>query len=98
MLSPLKPIAMKERVSLVFVQKGQIDVKDGAFVVIDETGIRTHIPVGSIACIMLEPGTRISQLGRRKLARIVHYQVGKMLLDSNMITRHQVCSRILVRF
>lgn len=46
MLPPLKPIAMKERVSLVFVQKGQIDVKDGAFVVIDETGIRTHIPVG----------------------------------------------------
>ena len=60
MLPPLKPIAMKERVSLVFVQKGQIDVKDGAFVVIDETGIRTHIPVGSIACIMLEPGTRVS--------------------------------------
>jgi CRISP-associated protein Cas1 len=60
MLPPLKPIAMKERVSMVFVEKGQIDVKDGAFVVIDETGIRTHIPVGSIACIMLEPGTRVS--------------------------------------
>lgn len=60
MLPPLKPIAMKERVSLVFIEKGQVDVKDGAFVVIDETGIRTHIPVGSIACIMLEPGTRVS--------------------------------------
>jgi CRISPR-associated protein Cas1 len=60
MLPPLKPIAMKERISMVFVEKGQIDVKNGAFVVIDETGIRTHIPVGSIACIMLEPGTRIS--------------------------------------
>lgn len=60
MLPPLKPIAMKERVSMVFIEKGQIDVKDGAFVVIDETGIRTHIPVGSIACIMLEPGTRVS--------------------------------------
>ena len=60
MLPPPKPIAMKERVSMVFVEKGQIDVKDGAFVVIDETGIRTHIPVGSVACIMLEPGTRIS--------------------------------------
>jgi CRISPR-associated protein Cas1 len=51
---------MKERVSMVFIQKGQIDVKDGSFVVIDETGIRTHIPVGSVACIMLEPGTRVS--------------------------------------
>jgi len=60
MLPPLKPIAMKERVSMVFLQKGQIDVKDGAFVEIDKEGIRTHIPVGSIACIMLEPGTRIS--------------------------------------
>ena len=60
MLPPLKPIAMKERISMIFVEKGQIDVKNGAFVVIDETGIRTHIPVGSIACIMLEPGTRVS--------------------------------------
>ncbi len=51
---------MKERISMVFLQKGQIDVKDGAFVEIDKEGIRTHIPVGSIACIMLEPGTRIS--------------------------------------
>jgi CRISPR-associated protein Cas1 len=69
MLPPLKPIAMKERVSMVFVQKGQIDVKDGAFVVIDETGIRTHIPVGSIACIMLEPGTRVSHHAAALAAR-----------------------------
>lgn len=45
---------------MIFVQYGQIDVLDGAFVVIDKTGIRKHIPVGSVACIMLEPGTRIS--------------------------------------
>ncbi len=69
MLPPLKPIAMKERVSMVFIQKGQIDVKDGAFVVIDETGIRTHIPVGSIACIMLEPGTRVSHYAAALAAR-----------------------------
>lgn len=69
MLPPLKPIAMKERVSMVFIEKGQIDVKDGAFVVIDETGIRTHIPVGSIACIMLEPGTRVSHHAAALAAR-----------------------------
>jgi len=69
MLPPLKPIAMKERVSLVFIEKGQIDVKDGAFVVIDETGIRTHIPVGSVACIMLEPGTRVSHHAAALAAR-----------------------------
>lgn len=51
---------MKDRISMVFVQYGQIDVLDGAFVVIDQTGVRTHIPVGSVACLMLEPGTRVS--------------------------------------
>ena len=60
MLPPLKPIAMKERVSLLFIEYGEIDVIDGAFVVVDATGIRTQIPVGSIACLMLEPGTRVS--------------------------------------
>lgn len=51
---------MKDRISMVFIQYGQIDVLDGAFVVIDANGVRTHIPVGSVACIMLEPGTRVS--------------------------------------
>lgn len=57
---PLKPIPLKDRNSMIFVGMGQIDVKDGAFVVIDKNGERMHIPVGSIACLMLEPGTRVS--------------------------------------
>lgn len=58
---PLKPIPIKDRNSMIFVGMGRIDVRDGAFVVIDEVnGERMHIPIGSIACIMLEPGTRIS--------------------------------------
>ena len=58
---PLKPIPIKDRVSMVFVSMGRIDVKDGAFVVVDEVkGERKHIPVGSVVCIMLEPGTRVS--------------------------------------
>jgi CRISPR-associated protein Cas1 len=60
MLPSPKPLPMKDRVSMIFVQYGQIDVLDGAFVVIDQNGIRTHIPVGSVACIMLETGTRVS--------------------------------------
>ncbi|QXP84561.1 type I-E CRISPR-associated endonuclease Cas1e [Methylococcus sp. Mc7] len=67
MLPPLKPIAMKERVSLIFIERGEIDVLDGAFVVVDKNGVRTHIPVGSIACMMLEPGTRVSH---RAAARV----------------------------
>ena len=60
MLPPLKPITMKERVSILFLEKGLLDVIDGAFVLVDKTGVRTHIPVGSIACLMLEPGARVS--------------------------------------
>jgi len=59
-LAPPKPIPIKDRSSIVFVEKGQIDVLDGAFVVIDATGVRTHIPIGGFACLMLEPGTRVS--------------------------------------
>lgn len=70
MLPPLKPIAMKERVSLVFIEYGEIDVLDGAFVVVDKTGVRTHIPVGSVACMMLEPGTRVSHRAAALAARV----------------------------
>ncbi len=70
MLPPLKPIAMKERISMIFVEYGQIDVLDGAFVVIDKKGVRTHIPIGSVACIMLEPGTRVSHRAAALAARV----------------------------
>ena len=70
MLPPLKPIAMKERVSLLFIEYGEIDVIDGAFVVVDKTGIRTQIPVGSIACLMLEPGTRVSHRAAALASRV----------------------------
>jgi CRISPR-associated protein Cas1 len=61
---------MKERVSMLFIERGQIDVLDGAFVVIDKTGVRTQIPVGSIACLMLEPGTRVSHRAAALAARV----------------------------
>jgi len=67
---PLKPIPMKNRVSMVFLQYGQIDVKDGAFVLVDQNGVRTHIPVGSVACIMLEPGTRVSHSAVRLASEV----------------------------
>ena len=59
-LPPPKPIPLKERSSMVFVERSRIDVKDGSFVAIDASGTRTHIPIGGIACLMLEPGSRIS--------------------------------------
>lgn len=59
-LPQLKPIPIKDRVSVLYVEKGNLDVIDGAFVVVDKTGVRTHIPVGGVVCLMLEPGTRVS--------------------------------------
>ncbi|EHQ52963.1 CRISPR-associated protein Cas1 [Ectothiorhodospira sp. PHS-1] len=70
MLPPLRPIPMKDRISMVFIEKGRIDVLDGAFVVVDKTGTRMHIPVGSVACIMLEPGTRVSHAAAALAARV----------------------------
>ena len=56
---------------MVFVGKGQIDVRDGAFVVIDEVnGERMHIPVGGVACLLLEPGTRVSHAAVKLAAAV----------------------------
>lgn len=73
---PLKPIPIKDRNSMIFVGMGRIDVKDGAFCVVDEVnGERMLIPVGSVVCIMLEPGTRVSHAAVRLAA-----QTGTLLI------------------
>lgn len=68
---PLKPIPLKERASMIFVGRGQVDVRDGAFVVVDEVnGERTHIPVGGLVCILLEPGARVSHAAVKLAATV----------------------------
>ncbi|MBF0146144.1 MAG: type I-E CRISPR-associated endonuclease Cas1 [Magnetococcales bacterium] len=69
-LPPLKPIPIKDRLTLIFLQYGEIDVIDGAFVLVDKSGVRTCIPVGSVACIMLEPGTRVSHAAASLAAHV----------------------------
>ncbi len=69
-LAPPRPIPIKDRASILFIEKGQLDVLDGAFVVVDRTGVRTHIPVGGLACLMLEPGARISHAAVALAARV----------------------------
>jgi len=69
-LPPLKPIPIKDRISVLFAEKGNLDVLDGAFVIVDKNGVRTHIPVGSVACLMLEPGTRVSHAAVVLAARV----------------------------
>lgn len=59
-LPPPRPIPLKDRAAMLFVERAQLDVEDGCFVAVDAEGARIVIPVGGIACLMLEPGTRVS--------------------------------------
>ena len=69
-LPKLGPIPIKDRMSIAFVQRGELDVLDGTFVQVDEKGIRRHIPVGAVCCIMLEPGSRVSHAAVALAARV----------------------------
>ncbi len=69
-LPPLKPLPIKDRISVVYVEKGNLDVLDGSFVVVDKTGVRSHIPIGGVACLMLEPGARVSHSAVVLAARV----------------------------
>ena len=68
-LPPPKPIPLKDRAQLVFVERAQLDVQDGAFVAVNADGTRIHIPVGGLAGLMLEPGARISHAAIALAAR-----------------------------
>ncbi|MGB3501843.1 MAG: type I-E CRISPR-associated endonuclease Cas1e [Mesorhizobium sp.] len=69
-LAPPRPIPLKDRASLVFVEHARLDVLDGAFVAVNADGTRTQIPVGGLAGIMLEPGARISHAAIALAARV----------------------------
>ncbi len=70
MLPKLHPLPIKDRVSVVWIEKGRLDMLDGAFVVVDKNGVRTHIPVGGVTCMMLQPGTRVSHRAVELAARV----------------------------
>jgi len=59
-LPAFKPLSQKHRIGYVFLEHCRVDVDDGAFVAIDADRNRTQIPVGSISCIFLQPGCRVS--------------------------------------
>jgi CRISPR-associated protein Cas1 len=66
----LRPIPLKDRSAIVFLEYGQVDVIDGAFVLVDQNGVRVQIPVGGLACLMLEPGIRITHAAVTLAARV----------------------------
>ncbi|MFN4207950.1 MAG: type I-E CRISPR-associated endonuclease Cas1e [Agrobacterium albertimagni] len=72
---PLRPITLKQRAGIIFLRYGEIDVIDGAFVLVDAEGVRVQIPVGGLGCLMLEPGTRVSHA-----AVVLAAQVGCLLV------------------
>lgn len=45
---------------MLFLRCGRLDVEDGAFVLVDATGVRLQIPLGGLACLLLEPGTTVT--------------------------------------
>ena len=49
-LPPLKPIAMKERISMIFIEYGEIDVLDGAGIgrTLAQSGPRRRSPTGIV--------------------------------------------------
>ena len=53
-------VPLRERDPFLHVRRGMLDVEDGAVVVADANGIRMQVPVGALACLMLEPGTTVS--------------------------------------
>lgn len=45
---------------MLFLRCGRLDVEDGALVLVDAVGVRMQIPLGGIACLLLEPGTTVT--------------------------------------
>jgi CRISPR-associated protein Cas1 len=65
----VKPISIKERSSVLFLERGRLDVSDGSMVLVDSKDVRTPVPVGGITCLMLGPGTRVSHAAVSLAAR-----------------------------
>lgn len=70
LMDPPRPIPIKDRISYIFLERGQLDMLDGAFVLVDAEGTRTHIPVGGVTCIFLEPGIRVSHAAVKLASRV----------------------------
>jgi CRISPR-associated protein Cas1 len=60
MTEVLRRLPLREREPFLHLRYGAIDVQDNALVLNDVKGTRMQIPVGALACLMLEPGTTIT--------------------------------------
>ena len=57
---------LKDREPFLHIKYGMLDVQDSALVVTDKRGVRMQVPVGALACLMLEPGTTVTHEAVKK--------------------------------
>ena len=92
-------IPLRDRSTYLFLEYGAIDVQDGALILRDRNEERTQIPIASLSCLMIGPGTTISHEAV-KLAAKVHCLLlwvgehGVRLYSSGMPGGHR-CDRLL---
>ncbi len=53
-------VPLRDREAFLHLRRGIIDVEDGAVVLADVNGVRMQVPVGTVACLLLEPGISIT--------------------------------------
>ena len=70
LLPPVHPIPIKDRLSMLWIERGNLDVQDGTFMLYQADGGRVQIPVGGIVCIFMEPGIRISHAAAALAGRL----------------------------
>lgn len=59
MLTEVKPIQVKHKISFLYLEKADIEVENSALVIYHE-GMRTQLPIAQICTLMLGPGTNIT--------------------------------------
>ena len=94
-------IPIKDRSTYITVEYASIDVEDGAFALIDSRGVRLRLPIGSVTCILLGPGTTVTHAAIRLAAEVRCLLIwigesGVRLYSAGMPGGHR-CDRLLVQ-
>jgi CRISPR-associated protein Cas1 len=56
----LMKLMIKERISYIFLEHGVLNVKENAFCFLNQENRQVFLPVGTITCIILQPGVTIT--------------------------------------
>lgn len=85
-LPPPRPTPIKDRASILFVEREPLDVLDGAFVVVDRNGAHSHsgrrsrVPDARAGCTHLTRGRRACGSGRLSLGLMDHIEDGDAII------------------